>query len=365
MKKIKEKQKKTRQLQEISLMKSQFLLPLAAMLLTVTVACNHTHRYPMQGEVVAKDAADSQLTVNAGDIPGFMGPMAMPYRVKDPAIVQQVEPGDKISAEVVVRNDRSDNEGSDYWLENIRITDQSGRGRIKVPPGSKTLPIGARVPEVTLVNQDGRKIRFSDFNGKAVLVTFIYTRCPMPDFCPRLSSEFARIQNELKKNPEDYKKTHLLTISFDPKYDSPSVLHRYGLGYLDEDKTGFSHWDFASAAPADLHQLAEAFGLEYGGDDRQMNDKVITHTMVIVLIAPDGTVANYWSTNWTWTELMERMQQVARGRQQKQTSGQCPPLPNDEGCFTAICGGRCRMSFDAVSRRPYNLSVNPPIKKCG
>jgi protein SCO1/2 len=179
------------------------------------------------------------------------------------------------------------------------------------------LPPGAPVPEVTLVNQDGRKIRFSDFMGKAVLVTFIYTRCPMPDFCPRLSSEFARIQNELKKNPEDYKKTHLLTISFDPKYDSPSVLHRYGLGYLDGDKTGFSHWDFASAAPADLHQLAQAFGLEYGGNDRQMNDKqmndkVIPHTMVIVLIAPDGTVANYWSANWTWTELMERMHQVAK-----------------------------------------------------
>jgi len=331
MKEINEKQKETRQLQEISLMKSRFLLASTAVLLTVTVACNRTHRYPMQGEVVAKDAVNSEITVNAGEIPGFMGAMAMPYRVKDPAVIHQVEPGDKISAEVVVRNDRSDNEGSDYWLENVRITDQSGRGKIKVPPGSKMLPIGARVPDVTLINQDGRKFHFSDFMGKAVLVTFIYTRCPMPDFCPRLSSEFARIQNELKKNPEGYKKTHLLTISFDPKYDSPSVLHRYGLGYLDGDKTGFSHWDFASANPADLHQLAEAFGLEYGADDQQMkgkqindqqsndqqnndqqnNARQITHTMVIVLIAPDGTVANYWSADWTWTQLMERMQQVA------------------------------------------------------
>jgi protein SCO1/2 len=305
-------------------MKLRSALPLVLALLALLAGCNRTKRYPMQGEVVAKDAADNEITVNAGDIAGFMDAMAMPYRVKDPAIVQQVEPGDKISAELVVRPGRSDNDGGDYWLENVRITDQSGRGKIKPPPGSKMLPLGTRVPEVTLVNQDGRKIRFSDFSGKAVLVTFIYTRCPMPDFCPRLSSEFARIQNELKKNPEDYKKTHLLTISFDPKYDSPGVLHRYGLGYLDGDKTGFSHWDFASANQVDVHQLADDFGLEYGGSDKQMNshqpdDKVITHTMVIVLIAPDGTVANYWSTNWTWTELMERMQQVAHADTPTQT----------------------------------------------
>jgi protein SCO1/2 len=307
-------------------MKSRFVMPLVLLLVVLFAACNRTKRYPMQGEVVAKDAATGEITVNAGDIPGFMEAMAMPYRVKDPAVVQQVEPGDKISAEVVVRNGRSDTEGSDYWLENVRITDQSGRGKIRLPPGSKMLPIGARVPEVTLVNQDGRKIHFSDFTGKAVLVTFIYTRCPMPDFCPRLSSEFARIQNELKKNPVDYKNTHLITISFDPKYDSASVLHRYGLGYLDGDKTGFSHWDFATANPADLHQLAEDFGLEYGGnnqqmkdkqiDAHQMNDKQITHTMVIVLIAPDGTVANYWSTNWTWTELMSSLQHAARSASQ-------------------------------------------------
>ncbi len=228
----------------------------------------------------------------------------MPYRVKDPAVMQNVEPGDKISAELVVGSDRSD-----YWLENVRITDQSGRGKIRLAPGSKMLAPGTPAPKVTLVNQDGRKIHLSDFTGKALLVTFIYTRCPMPDFCPRLSSEFARIQNELKKTPDDYNKTHLLTISFDPKYDTPAVLRKYGLNYLDGDENGFAHWDFASTNPDEMHRLAEAFGLEYGGDENQ-----ITHSMVIVLIAPDGTVSNYWSTNWTWTELMASLQHAAHGR---------------------------------------------------
>lgn len=257
----------------------------------------------MKGEVVDKNVATGEITVNHGDIPGFMMAMAMPYRVKDPAVVQEVEPGDKIVAEVVVGSDPSN-----YWLENVRITDESGRGQIKPPPGSKMLMPGAKVPDVTLINQDNRKIKLSDFAGKALLVTFIYTRCPMPNFCPRLSSQFARIQNELKKNPEDYGKTHLLSISFDPKYDTPAVLRKYGLAYMDGDESGFSHWDFASTNPAELHRLADAFGLEYQEEDGQ-----ITHTMIIVLIAPDGTVSKYWSTEWTWNELMQSLQQAARG----------------------------------------------------
>ena len=282
-------------------MKSRSVLPFLLVLVTVLAACNRTTRYPLRGDVVAKSVATGEITVNHEDIPGFMAAMVMPYRVKDPAVVQQVEPGDKIAAEVVVGNDRSD-----YWLENVRITDRSGRGRVKTPTGSQMLMPGERVPDVTLINQDGRKIRLSDFAGKAVLVTFIYTRCPMPNFCPRLSSQFARIHNELRKSAEDHDKTHLLTISFDPKYDTSAVLHKYGLAYLDGDESGFSHWDFASTDPADLRRLALAFGLEYEEADNQ-----ISHTMSIVLVAPNGTVAKYWSTDWTWTELMASLQHAA------------------------------------------------------
>jgi protein SCO1/2 len=263
----------------------------------------------MQGEVIGKNAVTGEIMVKHGDIPGFMSAMAMPYRVKDPAVVQEVQPGDKIAAEVVVGND---NDPSDYWLEDVRITDESARVPAKPPAAPRMLMPGARAPNIVLINQDGRTIHLSDFAGKALLVTFIYTRCPMPDFCPRLSSQFARIHDELKKNPGDYGKTHLLTISFDPKYDTPAVLRKYGLAYLDGDESGFSHWDFASANPTDLGRLAQAFGLQYEGEDNQ-----ITHNMSIVLIAPDGTVAKFWSTDWTWTELMESMQHVAHATRQR------------------------------------------------
>jgi len=101
--------------------------------------------------------------------------------------------------------------------EEVRITDESGRVQEKPPAAPRMLMPGQRVPDVSLINQDGRTIHLSDFAGKALLVTFIYTRCPMPDFCPRLSSAFAQIQKELEKTPADYGKTHLLTVTFDPK----------------------------------------------------------------------------------------------------------------------------------------------------
>ena len=295
--------------------KVPWIFPVALLLLLflllsllLTLGCNRTRRFPLQGEVVAKNAATNEITVNHKDIPGFMPAMAMPYRVKDPAVLQELQPGDKIAAEVVIGKvigkDRSD-----YWLEDVRITEESGRRQFKPATGSLMLMPGAHVPDTSLINQDGRKIRLSDFAGKALLVTFIYTRCPMPDFCPRLSSQFARVHDELKKNAEDYNKTHLLTISFDPKYDTPAVLRKYGLVYLDGDASGFSHWDFASTNPSDLRRLAQSFGVGYEEEENQ-----ITHNMSIVLIARDGTLAKFWTTDWTSTELTESMRRAAHAQ---------------------------------------------------
>jgi protein SCO1 len=267
----------------------------------ITASQTRSKRYNLRGEVLGKDPATNQITVKHGDIPGFMPAMTMPYRVKNPSVIQELQPGDKIAAEVVVAGN-----GNDYWLEDIRITDQSGRKTAKAAAPPHLLAVGEPVPSLPLTNQDGRSFRLSDFKGKAVLLTFIYTRCPMPTFCPRLSSQFARIHDDLKKTPDDYRKTHLLTISFDPKYDTAPVLRKYGLAYLDDDPSGFAHWDFASTAPSELRQLANAFGLEYIEEDNQ-----ISHTMSIVLIAPDGRVARYWSTEWTAAELENALREQA------------------------------------------------------
>ncbi len=255
----------------------------------------------MQGKVVGKSAATSELTIDHGDIPGFMSAMTMPYVVKDPAALRDVQPGDKITATVVVPGD-----GGNYFLEDVRITDKSARTQTDSQSPHLLMP-GEHIPDVALINQDGRTIHLADFKGKALLVTFIYTRCPMPNFCPRLAADFARIEAELKKNSPDYEKTHLLIISFDPKYDTSAVLRKYGLSYLNGDPHGFSHWDFASTNPKDMRSLAQAFGLQYV----QQAD-YISHTMNIVLIAPDGTVAKLWTDDWTVQEILDSLKQAAK-----------------------------------------------------
>jgi protein SCO1 len=277
------------------------IVALVVLFAAVAACKGKAARYELTGAVVQRNPATSEITVQHAEIPGLMPAMTMPFKVASPLMAAIVEPGDKIAADLVTDN------GKDYWLDNLRITDTSGRKAPKAQPAAQPLSPGSRPPDLELTNQDGKTIRLADFKGKALLVTFIYTRCPLPNFCPRLSSEFARIHEKLAKTPEDYSRTHLLAITLDPKYDTPDVLRKYGLAYLRGDASGFSHWDFAATSVETLDKLAAAFGLDYEEADNQ-----ISHTMNIVLIAPDGTISKYWTTDWTMPELEDALRQAAR-----------------------------------------------------
>jgi protein SCO1/2 len=235
------------------------------------------------GQVVQTDDATSTVVVRHNDIPGFMPGMTMQYKIKDKKALEDLQSGDVIDARIVVLRD-----GSDFWIDNVRVTDSSARTAKE--RAARMLKPGQPIPDIELIDQDGKSVRLSDFKGKALLVTFIYTRCPLPEFCPRLSSQFAKVQESLAKTPSDYARTHLLTISFDPKHDTPQVLRTYGLGYLHDDAAGFKHWTFASPNPDALSKLADAFGLLYVEEADQ-----ISHSINIVLIGPDGLVSKYWS----------------------------------------------------------------------
>jgi protein SCO1 len=264
-------------------------------------ACRSSQKhYSLRGRVVGKSDLTQQITVSHGNIPGFMAAMTMPYPVKDAQGFQEVRPGDLITADVVVNVD------NDYWLEHLTIRDKSGRGSISSLPPHQLLP-GERVPDVPLTNQDGKVLHLGEFMGKAVLITFIYTRCPFPTFCPLISSEFAAIHKDLAKTPEDYGKTHLISISLDPLHDTPTIMRTYGLGYLANDPTEFEHWDFVSTSPTDLKKLAAAFGLQYFEQDNQ-----ISHSMETILLATDGTVSQSWPGNeWKPSEVIAALRQAA------------------------------------------------------
>ena len=278
-----------------------FLMNLALILL---VACKPaTREFQLHGQVVQSDPSTKTIVVRHGDIPGFMPGMTMPYKVKQTSDAEGLKPGDVIDANIFVLRD-----GSDFWLQGVRITERASASNNTPSATVHMVRPGEHVPDLEFINQDGKTLHLSDFKGKAVLMTFIYTRCPLPEFCPRLSSQFAKIQEDLAKTPDDYARTHLVTVSFDPQYDTPEVLRKYGMAYLRDDAAGFSHWDFVSAPPEKLRDLANAFGLYYLEEDNQ-----ISHSMNIVLIAPDGTVAKYWSADWTTPELEDALRTAARG----------------------------------------------------
>ncbi len=267
-----------------------------------TAAQAGTKTYHLRATVLAKNLATTEITVKHGDIPGLMPAMTMVYKVKDPAVVQEVQAGDGIAADLFVSAN-----GQDYLLDDVVITDQSRRTLPPAITASRPLQTGQSIPDVPLVNQDGKTIHLSGYRGKALLVTFVYTRCPMPTACPLISSHFARVHEELAKDPEAYAASHLISVSLDPSYDKPPILRQYGLAYLDDNPAGFVHWEFADTSPSNLRRLADAFGLQYSVEDNQ-----ISHTMETTLIGPDGNVARTWEgSGWDPHEVAAAVRDAA------------------------------------------------------
>jgi protein SCO1 len=243
-------------------------------------------RYHLAGTVVSIDKEQQHLVINHGDIPGFMAAMTMPYPVADAKTLEQVSVGDQITADVVVNNGAA-------RLENVVVV-KKGAG---VPPTTNgaSLKPGAdeQVPNFALVNQDGRRVHLDQYRGKAVVVTFIYTRCPLPDYCPLMTHNFAQLEKELAKTPGLYGKTHLLSISFDPKYDTPEVLRSYARAYVaDRDKPSFGHWEFASILEPERADISRFFNLFYSEAGGQ-----VTHSLSTAIIAPDGRAYRWYYDN--------------------------------------------------------------------
>ncbi len=253
-------------------------------------------RHQLKGEVVSVDKSSNTLVVDHEDIPGFMSAMTMPYTVKPTGKLDDINPGDTITADVVVQP--SDHA---YWLENIVVT-----GHAKTPPskptGSFHVPAaGESVPDFVLTNQDGKHISFRHYRGKALLVTFIYTRCPFSDYCPRVSGQFSEIDRQLQSKPELFGKVHLLSISFDPDHDTPKVLRDYGFSCSGIHTSQlFKTWEFAVVPATELPKIAKFFGLTY-----QEDNGLITHSLSTAVIGPDGKIFQwYHGSDWQASDLM-------------------------------------------------------------
>ena len=266
--------------------KSTYFVLLISLLVTLAFgACRRNEkRYELKGKVVMVEKEKRLVTISHEDVAGLMPAMTMPFTVPNQADLDFLAPDDQVTATLVI-------DGSQSWLENLFVARISGTtANASLPTEAKP---GDEVPNITLRNQDGKEIRLHSYRGKALLLTFIYTRCPLPEYCTLMSNNFAQVDRQLQQNPEVYARTHLLSISIDPKYDTPQVLRSYGAAHTEryENET-FAHWEFASGDQ--VKDLAQFFGLRYFTENDQ-----IMHGLKTVIVAPDGKVAKVYSDN-TW-----------------------------------------------------------------
>jgi protein SCO1 len=276
---------------------ARLFLLILLLLTAVLGACRHNEkRYELKGKVVMVEPEKHLVTVAHEEVKGLMPAMTMPFTVPNQADLDYMAPEDRITATLVV-------DGSQSWLEDLFVV--RGSGNASGAPAVVEAKAGDEIPDYTLTNQDGKQIHIKNYRGKALLLTFIYTRCPLPEYCTLMSNNFAQIDRGLEKDPTVYSKTHLLSVSIDPEYDTPQVLRSYGAAHTGryQDET-FAHWEFASGEQ--VKEMAQFFGLGYFADKDQ-----IIHALRTVIVDPNGKVVKVYGDNqWRVDEVVDELKRV-------------------------------------------------------
>jgi protein SCO1/2 len=271
---------------------------------TNPTASAEAKRYDMKGTVVSVDKAKKRAKIDHQDIPGFMDAMTMDFPIHDDSVLAVLTPGSEVRAQLVVDSAAKD----PYWLENISVIAAADPNIPAPPVNENSAQVGKEIPDFELTDQDGKRFSLTDYRGKALAITFIYSECPLPDYCIKMSANFSDLANRLKDDKELRDKIRLLSISFDPARDTPDKLKSYGMGYLGKDaKPDFAIWQLAVGSDKEVRSVADFFGLHYEVDP---NDKTqFTHSLRTIVVSPEGKITKIFSGNeWTTDELLAELQ---------------------------------------------------------
>ena len=265
-------------------------------------AASSQKQYSIRGKVISVDQKDGVIALDTEKIPGVMEAMTMAYTLQNPSVASELHRGDTLTAHLQLA-------AQGAVLSNIVIVQQANLNVL--PPMQYHVPqLGDTVPDFRFLNQSNREISLQQFRGKVLVLTFIYTRCASSQFCPLMSRNFAHLDQLLAADPGLYAKTHLLSISFDPKYDTPPVLRSYGGAYTGRyTKETFQHWDFAAPSPAELASLLQWFDVAVTSS----KGKIVTHSVSTAVIGPDGKIRAWYPTNtWTPQQALKDIQQIVQ-----------------------------------------------------
>lgn len=264
----------------------------------------HLRSFQVLGQIRGIDSANKTIRISHQEIPNYMPAMTMSLPVKDAALLKNLVAGDQVQFELLVTDD-------DSWIAHLeKIRSESPTTQAEAGPTrsleeleTESLRTGELVPDFKLTNQDGREFHLKDFRGKAVLLTFIYTRCPLPNFCPLMSKNFAELEQRLNKEfPGKYQ---LLTISMDPEFDRPEVLKEYAARYGADSKD----WAFSVGDVESLNFVAGLMGLYF-----EKQNGLISHDLRTAFIGPDGRLVQLWKSNvWTPYEVQRSVRETLTG----------------------------------------------------
>ena len=253
--------------------------------------------------IVRQIASDRrEATIKHEAIPGFMAAMTMDFTVRNTNELQTIAPGDAVTFKLFVTE-------KDSWIESVRfvahvVEDVTNNVFVFHAPVTELKP-GDLLPDFTFTAEDGRPVRFSDFRGRVLAFTFFFTRCPLPDFCPRMDLNFADTRALLRATPNAPTNWQFLSISFDPEFDQPTTLANYATYYRQADA---DRWLFSVADTNTLARLAPLLDLKIAHEDNS-----ISHNLRTVVLDPQGRIARQFDGNqWTPKELADAMLEAAR-----------------------------------------------------
>lgn len=272
-----------------------------AVISTALLACRPRasgpeERYPIKGKVVSVDKRGSTVTLAHEAIPTYMEAMTMPFKLKDERLLNDLAEGDRVQATLVVAGLRS-------WLEDVVVMRETVDPSNLAKPEAWVEPKpGDEVPDFKLIDHNGKRFTFHQYRGRVVVLTFIYTRCPLPDYCPLMTGNFAEIEKTLKSETALYPRTHLLSITLDPEYDTPEVLREYAARH----SADFAHWDFATGTKDEVKQIATYFGMQYWRDGDQ-----VVHSLRTAAVGADGRfVKLYRGNEWKPDEILRELRNL-------------------------------------------------------